>query len=162
MKNIPTLILMFCSIIFFVGCTNSTKEEKKPNVIVFLVDDLGLNETSLAMFEESTNYNKRYRTPNLNELAEQGIVFTNARANAICVPSRVSLLTGQNFMRHQVKGDIITQFNKRKTLEFPEGKVIAEVENMLPNVLKKKWLSYNTCRQIPYLPSLSGRNKSYT
>lgn len=33
----------------------------KPNVIVFLVDDLGVNDTSLAMSDSKTLYNKRYK-----------------------------------------------------------------------------------------------------
>ena len=77
-----TLIL---PIIFLtlLGCNNvSEKQNKspfdKPNVIVFLVDDLGWNDTSLPFAEETTAYNKRYRTPNLEKLATQGVTFTNA------------------------------------------------------------------------------------
>jgi len=110
----------------------------KPNVIVFLVDDLGVNDTSLAMSDSKTLYNKRYKTPNLEKMAEQGITLTNARANAICVPSRVSLLTGQSFMRHQVKGDIVPTKNKSNTLAFPPAKVIDKPENMLPALLQKQ------------------------
>lgn len=140
--------------IFLNGCS-SIKKEKRPNVIIFLVDDLGWNETSLAMTGEPTKYNERYRTPNLEKLANQGITFTNAYTNAICVPSRVSLLTGQNFMRHQVKGDIHTMFNKRKTMEFPPGKVIDKPEYMLPAVLKRNGYytvhagKYHACHLCP-------------
>jgi len=112
--------------------------KNKPNVIVFLVDDLGLNDTSLAMSESKTLYNKRYKTPNLAKMAEQGMTLTNARANALCVPSRVSLLTGQNFIRHQVKGDIVATKNKSGTLLFPPAKVIEKPENMLPALLQKQ------------------------
>ena len=112
--------------------------DNKPNVIVFLVDDLGVNDTSLAMSESKTLYNKRYKTPNLQQMAEQGMTLTNARANAICVPSRVSLLTGQNFIRHQVKGDIVPTSNKSNTLAFPAAKVIEKPENMLPALLQKQ------------------------
>jgi len=112
--------------------------DNKPNVIVFLVDDLGVNDTSLAMSESKTLYNKRYKTPNLQQMAEQGMTLTNARANAICVPSRVSLLTGQNFIRHQVKGDIVPTKNKSNTLDFPAAKVIEKPENMLPALLQKQ------------------------
>ena len=110
----------------------------KPNVIVFLVDDLGVNDTSLAMSQSKTLYNKRYKTPNLEIMAQQGITLTNARSNAICVPSRVSLLTGQSFMRHQVKGDIVPTKNKSNTLAFPPAKVIEKPANMLPALLQKQ------------------------
>jgi len=148
---IPLLLL------FLLGCTQTVQEvnhnksgqassknvvEKttstKPNVIVFLVDDLGVNDTSLPMSQSKTHYNKRYKTPNLEQMAEQGMTLTNARANAICVPSRVSLLTGQNFIRHQVKGDIIPTKNKSKTLAFPPAKVIDKKANMLPALLQKQ------------------------
>lgn len=135
-NRIIFLLFLSCTFIWN-GCSEIQKKKTKPNIIVFLVDDLGWNETSLALSNTTTNYNERYRTPNLEKLADQGITFTNARANAVCVPSRVSLLTGQNFMRHQVKGDIHTQFNGRKTLEFPPGKVIEDPINMLPAVLKR-------------------------
>lgn len=134
------------------GCSQVTQEEvdnnagkltqqpalNKPNVIVFLVDDLGVNDTSLAMSQSKTLYNKRYKTPNLEKMAEQGMTLTNARANAICVPSRVSLLTGQSFMRHQVKGDIVPTKNKSNTLAFPPAKIIDKPENMLPALLQKE------------------------
>ena len=110
----------------------------KPNVIVFLVDDLGVNDTSLAMSQSKTLYNKRYKTPNLEKMAEQGITLTNARANAICVPSRVSLLTGQSFIRHQVKGDIVATMSKSGALLFPPAKVIEKPEDMLPALLQKQ------------------------
>ncbi len=143
-----TLVAVFGSLLL-TGCIDSSvesmennaltlEEENKPNVIVFLVDDLGLNDTSLPMSNSKTLYNKRYKTPNLQELAEQGMTLTNARSNAICVPSRVSLLTGQNFLRHQVKGDIIPTKSKSGVLLFPPAKVITKPENMLPALLKNE------------------------
>ncbi|MCZ2846317.1 MAG: sulfatase [Candidatus Bathyarchaeota archaeon] len=155
MKNLLLFISFLCAAIILNGCSNLQKEEKKPNVIVFLVDDLGWNDTSLDLTGESTKYNERYQTPNLEKLASQGITFTHARTNAICVPSRVSLLTGQNFMRHQVKGDLHTMFNTKKTLEFPGGKAIAEPHNMLPAVLKRHGYytvhagKYHACHRCP-------------
>lgn len=146
-------IVSVCSLIFLMGCNPAVtmnesgiseisvdsrqENHTKPNVIVFLVDDLGVNDTSLPMSESKTLYNKRYKTPNLQIMAEQGLTLTNARANAICVPSRVSLLTGQNFIRHQVKGDIVPTQNKSNTLAFPPAKVIEKPENMLPALLKQ-------------------------
>ncbi len=120
------------------ACAPTTKKiNQKTNIIVFLVDDLGWNDTSLPLNGEKTKYNSRYRTPNLEKLASQGLTLTNAHSNAICVPSRASLLTGQNFMNHQVKGDIEPWVNKSKTLEFPKGKVVSSKENLLPAVLQR-------------------------
>ena len=155
MKNLIVVLSLITILITLIGCAKHVKEEKKPNVIVFLVDDLGWNETSLVMGKEATKYNKRYRTPNLKKLATQGITFTNAHSNAICVPSRVSLLTGQNFMRHQAKGDLHSMFNKSKTLEFPGGNAIVEPKNMLPAVLKRNGYhtihtgKFHVCHRCP-------------
>ncbi|NND06393.1 MAG: sulfatase [Saprospiraceae bacterium] len=75
---------------------------KKPNIIFFFVDDMGWQETSVPFHTEITHLNKRYHTPNMELLAAKGMKFTQAYACAVCSPSRISLMTGLNTMRHQV------------------------------------------------------------
>ena len=81
---------------------------KKPNIIVFLVDDMGWQDTSHPFWSDSrgnpkkTFLNKRYRTPNMEKLAAQGMTFTDAYAHPLCTPSRVSLMSGMNPARHRV------------------------------------------------------------
>ena len=75
---------------------------KPPNIIVFLVDDMGWQDCSVPFYKEKTPFNARYHTPNMEKLAARGIKFTNAYANQNCTPSRVALLTGMNPMNHQV------------------------------------------------------------
>lgn len=74
----------------------------KPNIIFFLVDDMGWQETSVPFHTEMTELNHRYRTPNMERLASQGMKFTQAYASAVCSPSRVSAITGMNVARHGV------------------------------------------------------------
>lgn len=74
----------------------------KPNIIVFLVDDMGWQDGSLSLYKEKTKWNYIYHTPNLEKLASQGMKFTNAYAAPVCTPSRVSLLTGMNPINHKV------------------------------------------------------------
>ena len=68
-------------------------EPKRPNIILFLVDDMGWQDTSLPFWREEdgtpkpTFLNKRYRTPNMEALGKQGMVFTNAYAQPICSPA---------------------------------------------------------------------------
>ncbi|MFC6102954.1 sulfatase [Olivibacter domesticus] len=63
---------------------------QKPNIIVFLVDDLGYSDVSCY----GSDY---YETPHIDQLAELGMRFTNAYASsALCSPTRASLLTGKN------------------------------------------------------------------
>jgi arylsulfatase A-like enzyme len=75
---------------------------QKPNIVFFFVDDMGWQDTSVPFHTETTQLNRDYRTPNMEKLAAKGLRFTNAYACAICSPSRVSLMTGQNAVRHKV------------------------------------------------------------
>lgn len=69
---------------------------------------MGWQDTSLPFWREEdgtpkpTFLNKRYRTPNMEALGKQGMVFTNAYAQPICSPSRCSLMSGMNSARHRV------------------------------------------------------------
>lgn len=76
--------------------------DNRPNIIVFLVDDMGWQDTSLPFWIERTPNNERYETPNMERLAHQGMMFTQAYANSISSPSRCSLMTGTNATRHKV------------------------------------------------------------
>ncbi len=70
---------------------------KPLNIIMFLVDDLGWQDTSLPFHAEKTPLNRRYRTPNLERLAAQGMRFTHSYASApVCTPTRTSIMTGQS------------------------------------------------------------------
>lgn len=77
-------------------------QRQQPNIILFMVDDMGWQDTSLPFYKERTPLNDRYRTPNMERLAEMGVKFTSAYACAISSPSRCSLMTGMNQARHRV------------------------------------------------------------
>lgn len=74
----------------------------RPNIILFMVDDMGWQDTSVPFWTQPTPLNKRYETPNMERLAAQGMLFTQAYASPISSPSRCSLLTGTNAARHRV------------------------------------------------------------
>ena len=80
---------------------------KRPNMVVFLIDDLGVMDTSVPFLTDergqpkSYPHNEFYRTPNLERLAGQGVRFSNFYAMSVCSPTRVSLMTGQTSARHQ-------------------------------------------------------------
>jgi arylsulfatase A-like enzyme len=74
----------------------------KPNIIYFLVDDMGWQDCSVPFYKDRTPLNKKYHTPNMERLAAMGVKFTQAYANCVCSPSRVSLQTGMNAARHRV------------------------------------------------------------
>ena len=75
---------------------------EKPNIILFLVDDMGWQETSVPFYKDTTALNHRYHTPNMERMAKMGVKFTQAYASAISSPSRCSLMTGMNPARHRV------------------------------------------------------------
>lgn len=101
--------------------------EVKPNIVLFLVDDMGWQDTSVPFHSEPTPLNRKYRTPNMEHLAASGMKFTQAYACSVCSPTRVSLMTGMNAARHRV-----TNWTLRKnasndrthpSLEFPAWNV---------------------------------------
>lgn len=72
------------------------KTGKKPNILVFLTDDvgwmdLGFNGGGVAVGNA---------TPNLNRLANQGLVLTSAYSTPSCTPTRATIMTGQNPLHH--------------------------------------------------------------
>ncbi len=96
-------------VLFTVAATTSSASDSpvRPNVVIFLVDDMGIMDTSLPFFTDETGkpvrypLNNYYRTPNMERLAHQGIRFNQFNAMSVCSPSRVSILTGQNAARHR-------------------------------------------------------------
>jgi len=90
-----------------------------PNIIVFLVDDMGLMDTSVPFLTDADGkpvrypLNEFYTTPNMEKLASQGIRFSNFYAHSVCSPSRTSILTGLNSARHGVTNWIRSEENNR-------------------------------------------------
>jgi arylsulfatase A-like enzyme len=77
-----------------------------PNLVVFLVDDMGVMDTSVPFLTDAAGrpsrypLNDYYRTPAMERLAAQGIRFNNFCAMSVCSPTRISIMTGQNAARH--------------------------------------------------------------
>lgn len=63
---------------------------------------MGWQDTSLPFWTERTPYNDMFETPNMERLAREGMMFTQAYASSISSPSRCSLITGMNAARHRV------------------------------------------------------------
>ena len=84
MKLIPRIILLTCLLSFSVHAT------KQPNVVLILADDLGW--AGLSCYG-----NDLHQTPHLDNLAKQGVRFTDAyAASPVCTPTRVAILTGKH------------------------------------------------------------------
>lgn len=90
--------LALIGILFTGACSQPNHTEaKKPNILLILADDLGYNDLGFQGSEELI-------TPNLDALASNGVVFTDAHVTAtVCSPSRAGLITGryQQFFGHE-------------------------------------------------------------
>jgi arylsulfatase A-like enzyme len=84
--------LAFFSLFFVLASSASAAQ---PNVILFLVDDMGWMDCGA--------YGSRYyETPNIDRFAKRAMRFTNAYSQPLCSPTRGSLLTGQYSARHGI------------------------------------------------------------
>lgn len=71
----------------------------KPNIIFILADDLGYGDVS-------SYGQRRFRTPNIDRLAKEGLRFTQAYAGStVCAPSRCVLMTGLHTGHARVRGN---------------------------------------------------------
>ena len=84
------------------GCTFSNTpaearyNRRRPNIVFIFIDDMGWRDVGFM----GSQY---YETPNIDRLASEGMVFTNAYSNAPnCAPARACLLSGQYGPRHGV------------------------------------------------------------
>ena len=81
-------IIIFISIL--ISCSDSVKYEKKPNVILIISD-----QWSTKVSDGSGNYKNGIQTPNLDQLASDGVRFTQSYSTyPLCTPARASLFTG--------------------------------------------------------------------
>jgi arylsulfatase A-like enzyme len=103
LKRPVGVCLMTTSVMsLFNTCSTQDKSGGKPNIILFLVDDMGWQDTSVPFWTKKTPFNERYRTPGMERLANEGMMFTQAYACSVSSPTRVSLITGMNAARHRV------------------------------------------------------------
>ncbi len=122
------IAILFVSAISFLHCFEAFCTQKtRPNIIYFLVDDMGWQDTSVPFWKHKTDLNKRYKTTNMERLAQQGMKFTQAYANSLCSPTRVSWMTGMNAARHKVTNWTLLKDKSpdkdHPTLEMPEWNV---------------------------------------
>ncbi len=116
--------------VLFPGC--SPKE--KPNIVFILADDLGW--TDLGVMGSSF-----YRTPRLDRLAAQGMIFNQAYSPAPnCAPSRACILTGQYSPRHgvyTVNSSARGKSRDRRIIPTPNTTTLADEALTLAEVLRQ-------------------------
>jgi len=94
--------------------------QRKPNIIFLMADDLGWGD--VGCFGQD-----KIRTPHIDQLAREGLKFTDFYAgNAVCAPSRSCLMTGQHPGHTRVRGNASKATGQRVPLR-PEDTTVAEV-----------------------------------
>lgn len=97
-----TCMLAGAGVVPWMMISGKADNSARPNIIFFFIDDMGWQDTSEPFYKQVTELNKRYHTPHMERLADEGMKFTQAYACAVCSPSRISLMTGLNAARHGV------------------------------------------------------------
>lgn len=98
MKPIISIFILFFGL-FATSCKTNTGIDK-PNVILIMVDDMG--------YECIGSYGSdSYKTPNIDQLASNGILFSNCISQPLCTPSRVKIMTGKyNYRNYDYFGHL--------------------------------------------------------
>ena len=79
----------------------------QPNVIIIYTDDQGYGDVS------ALNPQSKFKTPNLDRLAREGIAFTHGHSSdSVCTPSRYGLLTGRYAWRTKLKKGVLGAENE--------------------------------------------------
>jgi arylsulfatase A len=96
-------------------------KKPRPNILIILADDMGYGDVTIL------NRNSRIPTPNLDTLAKESLIFTDAHcAGSYCVPSRYGLLTGRYMWRTRLgSGGNLANF--AGTLIEPGRKTISDL-----------------------------------
>ncbi|MCK4988867.1 MAG: sulfatase-like hydrolase/transferase, partial [Bacteroidales bacterium] len=93
------LIIVLFLILLFNSCASSPDTSTQPNIVIIFCDDLGYGD--LGTFGHPT-----IRTPNLDQMAEEGQKWTNFYVGAsVCTPSRAALITGRLPIRNGMCGN---------------------------------------------------------
>ena len=90
---------------------------KQPNLIVYMIDDLGWNQISAKQATMGTHTGS-FITPNIEKIANQGLSFTHAYTQPNCAPSRAAMLTGQYPARINNDVYVVGNLNRNKKPGF--------------------------------------------
>lgn len=149
---------IICALLLFLSLSSPAGD--KPNILIFLVDDMGLMDTSVPFLTDKDNnpvthkLNKFYETPGMKRLADSGLRFTQFYANSVCSPSRASLMTGQSSARHHITQFIKPESNNAGTHGPKNWKWegLNETDITLPKILKENGYKTIHCGKGHFAP----------
>ena len=120
-KNMKYAIIGLASISLASLACNKADELKQPNIILIMSDDMGFSDLGC--------YGSEIQTPNLDELAANGLRFTQFYNSARCCPTRASLLTG--VYPHQAGIGLMTNDHKLPGYRGDLGKNVRTIAEVL-------------------------------
>ncbi len=129
LHRIAFLITLALSFLIQIQCTSAIDQSNlqildPPNIIIILADDLGYGDLGCY------NPGSHIATPNLDQLASEGMRFTNAYCpSAVCSPTRYALMTGNYPWR---------SWNKTGVMRNYEPSMMADTLLTLPMMLQKE------------------------
>ena len=107
LKTSTVVQLLICFFVFGTGRTVYAVPLNRPNILYILADDMGMGDVS------SLNPKSAWKTPNIDRLAAEGRVFTDAHsASGVCTPSRYTLLTGRYSWRGSLKSSVLHGYDR--------------------------------------------------
>jgi arylsulfatase A-like enzyme len=93
-------------LIFFV-CATSAFAADRPNIVYILADDMGYGDIS------SLNENSKIPTPNIDRIAKEGRIFTDAHSGSgVCSPTRYGILTGRYSWRTRMNYGVVWGYSR--------------------------------------------------
>src|SRR3954468_957539 len=94
-----TFLRLFAVLVALACGSIPAQAANKPNIILINADDLGYGD--LSCYGQ-----KKFSTPNLDRLTQEGVRFTQAYAgDAVCAPSRCALMTGMHTGHARIRGN---------------------------------------------------------
>jgi len=144
--------LLFLILFLSAQISQAQNVAESPNFIFILADDQGWNGTSVRMIENNDlSKSDFYETPNIERIANNGIVFSNAYASApVCAPSRYSIQFGQTPARLKMirVGMNTEHINHREKISIP--KELKKINSNYKTAHFGKWGMDSTPEAVGY------------
>jgi len=111
---------LICTAILLAAISAASADDVRPNIVLILADDLGQGDLGCY------NADSKIPTPNMDRLAEEGMLFTDAHSpSSVCTPTRYALLTGRYAWRSRLKKGVLWGYSR--LLIEPDRPTIASV-----------------------------------
>ena len=131
---------------------------RPPNIVLILIDDAGIMDLGI--------YGGEAATPNIDALAQQGMMFTNYHSSPVCAPSRAMLLTGAD--SHLTGLPNIPEFLTKEQQRHPgyQGRLNDKVQTIATRLKTEGYNTYMTGKwhlghTLETLPSNRGFDRTF-